>query len=129
MATRIFKTFSNGIRDVKTGLFYPFHVKSFFAPGVLLPDKPNIRYYIYRITLLGSSLGTDVGTSMSVTGIQDNETVTLAAVLKTTSVAERLSVGQSVLCLLDKESPVILTASDISTAGAVVAYAEVDESG
>lgn len=127
MANLIFKTFSNGIRDVKTGKFYPFRTNSFTTPGTILPAKVNVRYYVHSITLVISTVEADAGTAAYIQGVQFLETLALARYEKTTLKINQESQFYPVNTLLDRESSVTLTAADISTVAAIITWAEVDD--
>lgn len=127
MANPILKTFSNGVRDVKTGNFYPFLVQSFAPDTDILPQRPNIRYYIADVTISLASLVTDAGTSAYVSGIKWNESRILARISKTTLLVNQINQSFPVGILLDKEAVLAFTAADITTASVTVRYCEVDD--
>lgn len=127
MATPIFKEFAAGIRDVKDGRFFPFHARV-FAPGTdILPQKPNRRYFLKSAVISIASLGTDTGTAATLSSTQDNESVSLAELVKTASVVNLASTGFRIGVLLDKEAVIAFTAPDITTASVQLVYAEVDD--
>jgi hypothetical protein len=122
----IFKNYANGIRDVKTGKFYPYKVDT-FVPGVaILPQKQNVRYYIKSAVISYSSLVTDAGTQMTVTGNIDLQSRILASIIKTTLVVNNDSEEFDIGVLLDYQSVVAFTATTITSAILVLKWAEVD---
>lgn len=121
----IFRKFAHGIRDVGTGNFFPYKVRT-LTTGQSLPRRQNVRYYIETVSFTIAALVTDAGTSAVLTGTQDLASVTLAELRKTTLVAGQHDHTYHVGVLLDVEKTVDFTAADITTAAAVVRYCEVD---
>lgn len=127
MANLIFKEFANGIRDVKSGKFYSF-ITDTFVPGTgVLPQKPNIRYYVYGVTITLSSVVTDAGVSASLSALVYNQSRELASIIKTTLVVNQISQHFPVRVLLDREAVLSFAAADITSAVASVTYCEVDD--
>lgn len=125
----IFTDRANGIRHVKTGKFYPY-ITDTFSPGTgILPVKPNKRYYIRSITMFLASLVGDAGTSATIQGKFQDDVRDLAKIGKTGSLVDQINQAFEVRVLLDKEAAVDFVAADITTAGAVITYAEVDDLG
>ena len=125
----IFKVFGNGIRDVKDGRFFPFKTGSFTALTQVLKGEMNVRYFIHRIVVTGSSLATDSGTSIAVTGVLDMMPVTLANYIKTTLLVNQFSQEFDCDILLDKQSDVNVVAPNITSIAVQITWAEVDDLG
>lgn len=125
----IFKEFANGIRNVKTGVFYPYITDSFSPGTAVLAQKQNVRYYIRRLRMSYSTVVTDAGTSLSVTSKVNNQVRTLASLVKTTLLVNLDSQEFDIRLLLDKEAVVDFTATDITAAVVSVTYAEVSDLG
>lgn len=121
----IFRKFANGIRDVSSGKFYPYRVKT-LTNGEKVTRKPNVRFYVDSVGFSMASLAADAGTSLTVTGTQYRETVTVAELRKTTLIAQQSDHNYQVGILLDDESEIAFTAADVTTACALVRYCEVD---
>lgn len=129
MATPILKDYANGVRDVKTGIFYPFKTASSSGPGNLLEPAVNRRFYIHKLAISLAAVAGDAGTSVTVTGLQDLAGSTLAEILHTTlTVSERTATFYPGL-LLDTESPVTVTGPDLAAYSVWIQYCEVDVHG
>lgn len=122
----IFQRAANGIRNVKDGRFYPFRSKV-LTNGQTIPTKPNTRIFLDSVNICYASLVTDAGTTITVTGTQDGETITLAQCIKTTLLVNLFSQDYRVGILLDKETPVTVTAADITSVGVRVQYTVIDD--
>ena len=125
----IFRIEGNGIRNVKTGLFYPFKCGVFTPSTTALPVKPNIRYFIKNVVISYSTLVADAGTEMYVAGIWNNAPMTLAYLIKTTLVVNIGSQEFQPSILLDKETPIAVVGATITSLSVTMVYAEVDDLG
>lgn len=124
----IFKDFANGIRNVKDGLFYPYNAKTASA-GTVLETKPNRRYFVKSVSLSVAAAAADTGTLATLTGVVNNETVTLASLVKITATADHVRGNFPINVLFDKETSIVFTAADVTAAACQIVYSEVDESG
>lgn len=122
----IFQETANGIRNVKTGQFYPFKGVD-FRVSYNLDSKVNVRYYVKHIILSYSSVAGDAGTDLIVRSYINNEELYLAHLRKTTLTANTQSQYFPVGLLLDKEKTIYFSAADISSVSCMIYYAEVDD--
>ena len=128
--TNIFlKEFCNGVKNIQTGAFHPFRTGSFAASDPAILGKPNIRYYIYRIVISGSTLVADAGTNVQVNGIWNQQAITLANYIKTTLVVNQFSQEYDCGILLDEQTDVKVIATTITSVAVQITWAEVDDLG
>lgn len=126
MATPILKDYANGVRDVKSGKFYPFLTTSFSGAGTAVERANNRRFYIHTVTVNLAALAADAGVSVRVTGKKDLADMPLAEILHTTLTAQERTATFHPGLLLDPEAPVTVTAADLTGVLTWVQYAEVD---
>lgn len=123
------KRYGSGVVD-PSGRFYPFKSVSVAAAGTVLAARENVRYFVAEVTLAWAAVAGDAGTSITVTATVDRESNTLAQCLHTASTAIA-QFSQAFRCnvLTDRNTAITLTAANITTAGATVVYARVDDVG
>lgn len=119
----IFKEFANGIRDVKSGKFYPF--KSVYL-STNLDSKPNVRYFVKSISWSFVNTGVVALSSPSVRGYVDS-VLTYLMYCKTPEMTQvtdffALTGNATPSVLLDKESSIVVAGTYFT-----VVYAEVDD--
>lgn len=123
----IFRAFANGLRDIQDGRFFPFKCNT-FAPGTdILKRKQNIRYFIKTISLSYSAVAGDAGTSIEISGNVENETFVLAKIVRTAADTSHDNISIEINQLLDIESTVDFTATNISSASGTITWSEVDD--
>lgn len=123
----ILRTFACGVRDVKTGRFYPFRTVTLTATGTVTPRATNTRLYLARAHLALSQVVGDAGTGITVTGIQEQDTLTLASLPTTTLTAGTFQTQAEVHMLLDQGKPIAVSANNISTKSVTLVLADVDD--
>lgn len=97
--------------------------------GALLTLKQGERVYVDSLVISYTSLVTDAGTTVTVTGIVSGETMTLASLIKTTLLVNLQSQAFSVGVLLDKNISPLVVAANITGVSVTMKYALVNDQG
>lgn len=125
-STKIFlKKYANGVL-LSSGnkvRFFPFKVKTVYTDGAILTLKTNERVYVDSLVISYSTLVTDAGTGLIVTGYIDGENCALASIQKTTLVVNIGSQAFDVGALLDKERSPQFSSANITTKSVTIKYA------
>jgi hypothetical protein len=123
----ILQKYANGVRDVKSGKFYPFVSLGLIST---IEPKQNVRYFVDTVTFVYTMLVTDTGTSVYVTAPLNGQDNYLAQFLTSTLTAGTGYATFTPQVLLDKEGKITLGKNGTYTgAKCVVTYAEVIDLG